>query len=169
MNKENKLSFAAIDVKPKWKNWYDPDYDTWNVIYPYFTDTIEEDEDMSLEDFDPMMNYYYPLPDHRDYTGEDARKMEGLPITLVEVKEDDDWIMALALTGGGMDLSWEICEAFMALGFSPPIHFCRLPNMAGYREQKGNFEKIIDACIESIKVKKRNLDFMIKDLEMLKQ
>jgi hypothetical protein len=39
----------------------------------------------------------------------------------------------LALTGGGMDLSWQICDAFVAAGYLPPFHFCRgLPTMAGY-------------------------------------
>jgi hypothetical protein len=30
-----------------------------------------------------------------------------------------------------MDLSWEICEAFMRLGFLPPASFARVPAMAG--------------------------------------
>jgi len=72
----------------------------------------------------PMMNYYYPLPDDMDC--EDARKLSG-PIVLIEF-DDGNW--ALALSGGGMDLSWDICRAFIDLGYLPPIEF-RLPEFAG--------------------------------------
>jgi hypothetical protein len=73
----------------------------------------------------PMMNYWYPCPIN---SPEDAaRILEGLPVCVVEV----DGEMGLALTGGGMDLSWEICEAYTRLGYLPPIHYAgRLPKMA---------------------------------------
>jgi hypothetical protein len=60
----------------------------------------------------------------------------------------------LALTGGGMDLSWEICEAFVKLGFYPPAHFARLPKMAGRGEDKHD-RRIIAKCRESLKIKAR--------------
>lgn len=75
----------------------------------------------------PMMNYRYPLGNDRDhFTQDDAYLIAGLPLCLVEHAGVD----YLALTGGGMDLSWEICEAYVRLGYLPPIHF-RLPEMAG--------------------------------------
>lgn len=85
----------------------------------------------------PMMNYYYPLPDYKSFSREDAAKLDGLPLALVHFSswgdnEDEslpDW--ALALTGGGMDLSWQIAEAHMRLGLLPPLFTCRLPKMAG--------------------------------------
>ncbi len=72
----------------------------------------------------PMMNYWYPLGDGCDeLTDEQARKaafkIRRLPLCVVKVGEE--W--GLALTGGGMSLSWEICEAFMRLGLLPPVQF----------------------------------------------
>lgn len=75
---------------------------------------------------EPMMNYYYPLPS-QTFGADNAEAIENLPVVLVEI----DGEYALALSGGGMDLSWEICEAYMRLGFLPPFHFTRLPGMAG--------------------------------------
>lgn len=74
---------------------------------------------------EPMMNYAWPLPERYALDGADARELENLPVCIVEI----DGKQALALTGGGMDLSWEIAEAYIRLGFYPPAHI-RLPNMA---------------------------------------
>jgi hypothetical protein len=85
----------------------------------------------SYRDFDqaegPMMNYRYPIGEH-DYTAENAHKIADLPLCLIETPDAN----YLALTGGGMDLSWEICEAYARLGYLPPSHF-DLPGMAGKR------------------------------------
>lgn len=84
----------------------------------------------------PMMNYFYPLPSCDDdrHSASEAELLADLPLCLVEFK-DDGW--ALALTGGGMDLSWEICEAFMRLGYLPPLKYCAdLPDMAGDTYQR---------------------------------
>lgn len=79
----------------------------------------------------PAMNYYYALPG--SYTADDAKKIEHLPLCLIEWADGsgrDGW--ALSLTGGGMDLSWEIAEAFMCLGELPPLKYAgRLPDMSG--------------------------------------
>ena len=82
----------------------------------------------------PMMNYFYPLPHDPDDLDAAARAIVDLPLCLVEMLPGDgplagDW--GLALTGGGMDLSWEICEAYMRLGYLPPLHFADLPGIAG--------------------------------------
>lgn len=82
---------------------------------------------METDDFAPMMNYYYPAPD------QDAAVMQAtlhgvVPLVVVLLRGEP----VLALSGGGMDLSWEICEAYMHLGYLPPVHFARnLPRMAG--------------------------------------
>lgn len=82
----------------------------------------------------PMMNYWYPIEETREYGRfahntfdpvAAAAKLDG-PLCLVLV--DDEY--GLALTGGGMDLSWEICDAFVQLGKCPPLHFLDLPHMA---------------------------------------
>lgn len=73
----------------------------------------------------PMMNYYYPVD--LDDAADAARKLADTCLCVVEVDGRD----GLALTGGGMDLSWEIAAAFVTLGYLPPVHFADLPNMAG--------------------------------------
>jgi hypothetical protein len=74
-----------------------------------------------------MMNYWYPLGmNHKD--GVDlAAKLGSGSLCVVEVGGR----FGLALTGGGMDLSWEIADAFVRLGLLPPAHFADLPKMAG--------------------------------------
>lgn len=75
----------------------------------------------------PMMSYAYPCAwgDGADA----AALLVDLPVVPVVLR---DGTHALALTGGGMDLSWEICEAYVRLGFLPPLHYARdLPRMAG--------------------------------------
>lgn len=79
----------------------------------------------------PMMNYFYVLEEGRYWSrsvdlAEWAAKLDGLPLCAVTVGED----AGLALTGGGMDLSWEIAEAHLRLGYRPP-QWLRLPEMGG--------------------------------------
>lgn len=96
----------------------------------------------------PMMNYAYPLPDFPEALNVEA--LADLPLCLVNIAGS----RFLALTGGGMDLSWEICEAFMRLGFSPPAHFARdLPAMA-FGDDGGSDRRreIVAACVHSLEV-----------------
>lgn len=93
----------------------------------------DTEHDTESYDDGPMMSYYYPLPDG-DVSSEDALKLAHLPLCLVNFHGSDnedrpEW--ALALTGGGMDLSWQIAEAHMQLGYMPPAFVCNLPRMAG--------------------------------------
>lgn len=75
----------------------------------------------------PMMNYWYPL----DLDNETAAALAivDLPLCVVTVNGQT----GLALTGGGMDLSWEVAYAHVLCGFLPPVHFANLPAMAGPR------------------------------------
>lgn len=91
----------------------------------------------------PMMNYWYPVP--ISDCEEAAKAISHLPLCVVEFEGGDT---GLALTGGGMDLSWEICRAFIALGFSPPVEFCDLPDMSGW-EKYPYAAEVIKACRES--------------------
>jgi hypothetical protein len=90
-------------------------------------------------DFDsaegPMMNYRYQIDDDV-YIYDSAHLIADLPLCLVQDHEEDDNVY-LALTGGGMDLSWEICEAYVRLGYLPPSHF-ELPEMAGKKLNERN-------------------------------
>jgi len=78
----------------------------------------------------PMMNYAYPLDPNRAYDADDAEAVSGCLTIVRDVVEDRCY---LALTGGGMDLSWEIARAHMDLGHLPPA-WIRLPDMAGRGE-----------------------------------
>lgn len=96
----------------------------------------------------PMMNYAYELPYFASYELTEALdKIKDLPLCVVQWNEAY-W---LALTGGGMDLSWEICEAYIALGYLPPTAFAELPAMAGRGTGKADRETI-KYCKESFEV-----------------
>lgn len=90
---------------------------------------LTEDEFEALMQADtyaegPMMNYWYPIG-LREEEIEAACAIKDLPLCFVKVDDVD----GIALTGGGMDLSWQICEAYVRLGYLPPVHFT-LPRMA---------------------------------------
>lgn len=92
----------------------------------------------------PMMNYWYPIKENDSPYGgfdeyEAAATLKDLPLCLVQV--DDEW--GLALTGGGMDLSWEICAAYVALGKLPPIHFSDLPRFGDQTGRQGSRRRIV--------------------------
>ena len=95
----------------------------------------------------PMMSYLYRLPRVHDAEAA-ARAIVDLPLCIVTDGEGE--IAGMALTGGGMDLSWEICEAYMRLGSLPPTHF-RLPAMCG-RGVSPKDRWIAEGCKRSIKV-----------------
>jgi hypothetical protein len=98
----------------------------------------------------PMMNYFYPC-DIRD-TEDAARKIAHLPLCVVEMRDGQT---GLALTGGGMDLSWSICEAYIALGYLPPAHFAgSLPRFAGMKLTT-NVRIILAACARSCEIRSR--------------
>lgn len=109
-------------------------WESWRCVDPdceHFAEEIEDDRE------GPMMSYAYPLPSLGDADDEydAADRLRDLPLCIVRRDpggypgEASDF--ELVLTGGGMDLSWEICEAFTRLGFLPPAHFAELPAMCG--------------------------------------
>lgn len=110
----------------------------------------------------PMMSYWYPIDDDRLDPEDAALKLGRAYLPLCVVRVDDAY--GLALTGGGMDLSWEICEAFVRLGYLPPIHFCRLPAMAGL-QYRHKARTIVAACRRSLFIARRHLSFTRQDLE----
>lgn len=100
----------------------------------------------------PIMNSFYPLPSFRMSQEEAAEAIKDLPLAVVTLTDTDE--MGLALTGGGMDLSWEIAEAHIRLGYWPPLQFCRLPAYAGKRLNKRE-RMVLDACRESVLISSR--------------
>jgi hypothetical protein len=115
--------------------------DSWKACE--YADRDARDLDPHCEG--PVMSYYYPL-DLSD-PSDAARKLVDTCLVVVDV----GGVTGLALNSGGMDLSWEICEAFILLGFLPPTHFADLPSMAGLAASEGNLT-IIAACQRSTQV-----------------
>jgi hypothetical protein len=100
--------------------------------------------DDGQDSFAPMMSYYYPLPGADCDLGGDVGALQydlGRDVGTVVVvlmREDADWpdMPVLALAGGGMNLAWEICAGYMLAGYLPPLHFCDLPDMAGWESER---------------------------------
>lgn len=95
----------------------------------------------------PMMNFAYPLGSSHYFELPDDWRDCLINTTIVEI----DGEPYLALTGGGMDFSWEICESYIRLGYRPPSHFCELPGMAG-RGESAIDRAIVEACKKSLQV-----------------
>lgn len=94
----------------------------------------------------PQMLYWYPLPAVEDSPVQAALSIRDLPVCVVEV--GGSW--GLALSGGGMDLSWEIVEAYTRLGYLPPAHFADLPIDAGRTSLNDAY--LVLACRRSLTV-----------------
>lgn len=111
----------------------------------------------------PVMNYLYPLRVSKLDPCEVARKLAHTVMCLVWVRDGDEY--SLGLCGGGMDFSWEICEAYIRLGYLPPTHFCRLPRMADKYDTPLN-RLIVAACRRSVEVQKGWRERDLADLEV---
>jgi len=94
----------------------------------------------------PQMNFFYPC--EVGDLEEAARAISHLPLCVVLMQDGEE---GFALTGGGMDLSWEICAAYIACGFLPPLEYCDLPNMAGRGRHKDT-ALILAACSRSCEI-----------------
>lgn len=158
------LGCDSIEVKPVDVDWTEGYGDTWEYTEACHCDECQAvvvggregdrhrdlDSDSTchgnLSGEGPMMNYWYPCA--IDDESEAARVLVDLPVCVVRVNGQT----GIALTGGGMDLSWEICEAFMLLGHLPPIHFCDLPGMAGKDVDSPQNRWIVAGCLKSCNV-----------------
>lgn len=110
----------------------------------------------------PMMNHFYPLPHFHGDEIEAARLLVDLPLALVRLDETDEY--GLALTGGGMDLSWEICEGYCRLGYLPPLRIAdSLPNLADSRLDERH-KRILAACNRSVSIVQIRAEFARRSL-----
>lgn len=180
-----------IFTLPQHYDWiYD---DTYETVYPDFTTWEEEDlrayaHDNGIADegdidqlrelveefiYDasdrlaPMMNYYYDITLHDHFPG-DAQStllLAHLPVIVVAIPDPlGGWRHVLALSGGGMDLRWEICEAYIRLHQRPPLYFCDLPHMAGRGESEHD-QVIIAACRETLQCVQSDIDAVARRLD----
>ena len=106
----------------------------------------------------PGMNYFCPLVGNPD-PFDAATKIAHLPLCIVQIGDE----YGLALTGGGMDMTWQIAEAYIVLGYLPPMSHTRLPMMAGMKLDKRNKE-IVAACQQTNKIVKLWADAGLRDL-----
>jgi len=121
----------------------------------------------------PMMNYLWRLGDFYDRQvadgrrdpREDGKKLDGLPTVLVHIL---DMGHGIALTGGGMDLSWEIAESYIRLGYLPPFKVAKLPNLAGKRDTNRN-RTIINACKRTFESVGQRSERAIGELDRIKE
>lgn len=93
-------------------------------------DLYERARDICNDDnlYVPMMNYAYPLPNFRGDATAAQRTLDQLERGCAAIVVEIDGVPWLALAGGGMNLSWDICRAYIALGYYPPVHYAaRLP------------------------------------------
>lgn len=190
---EERLNCDTINTQPVEYEWgaeicdIDGDDEGWAIVYPdpdHWTDEqcVEYASDEGIEDDDhddmrevirehllenpdePMMSYYYPLPRSEERDPGELQAILAVqagPVVCVLVNGRP----VLALSGGGMDLSWEICEAFIVLGYCPPAHFCDLPAMAGRGESERD-KRIVRACVNSLEVQAR---WAMRPVEELKR
>lgn len=122
---------------------------TWTLLLTAL-EAAERDDSFGAEG--PMMNYFWHLGDSGDID-EMAAKLDGLPLCVVEFEESGE--IGLALTGGGMDLSWEIAEGFIRLGYRPPTSL-DLPGMVGRGESEDD-QAIVRAVVETKRATAANL------------
>ena len=96
----------------------------------------------------PQMNHFYPCELVGNSVEDAAREIAHLPLCVVEFADGET---GFALTGGGMDLSWEICDAFISCGYLPPLQYCDLPDMCG-KEKHPRTQLILAACRRSAEI-----------------
>jgi hypothetical protein len=74
-----------------------------------FEDEVENECMGTVNYFEgPMMNFFHPCELRGLSNEEAAEAIAHLPLCVVEFEDGE---RGFALTGGGMDLSWEICDA----------------------------------------------------------
>lgn len=174
------LHYDAVDVQPVNFDFGSGWNETWEEVYlPYvtcpwcnktFPDTEHEEGDacpdcknmtshLERPECAPMMNYYYPLPNYLGDRDPEADQLllheSAANVVLARITDGTEDGYALALSGGGMDLSWDICLAYILLGYAPPLHFCDLPEFAGQDNRGEPFWSILKACLQSVEAKEQ--------------
>jgi hypothetical protein len=147
-----------------WRESSCESWEAWRCDNVTECNTAASGDEIENEDDGPMMNYHYPLPSFdsdRFDAREAATKIRDLPLCVIEWEQTGDY--SLALSGGGMDLSWEIAEAFMRLGYLPPLAYCDLPDFAGM-DMDERKRWIVSGCLRTTEVIKAQADRRANDL-----
>lgn len=174
------LSAEFVQAQPIDRDWSDGWGEAWESADPHECeecghiaiaragfyrceneDCENHDADIDTYDDGPMMNYAYPIGELSD---DDLANLIDLPLTYITWRREFESDHELALSGGGMDLSWEICEAYIRLGYLPPHHFAALPAMAG-RGSSARDKAIIAACRASVEHAQSMLGYPLRKLD----
>lgn len=122
---------------------------------------------MEFEVEGPMMSYWYSLQTTSSPYGasvvahggdqiDAAYRLHRTSLCVVEV----DGTYGLALTGGGMDLTWDIVRAFASLGYLPPVAFCRPP---GFFQTDTDY--LLAAMRRAVEVRQQQLGRMVDEID----
>jgi hypothetical protein len=129
--------YEVITPKPMPAHWEEYDeFTDWRETYEDEDEARDafNDSDVGAEwrdGFAPMMNFVWPVfLGHEPNAEEIAAKMEeaGGCVSLIDFSVNEDHEgerFGIALTGGGMDLSWNIAAAYCAAGQVPPVALLR--------------------------------------------
>ena len=176
------LSLRCVDASTQRVSWTDLEFSEWRYweatraedrVWVYPGDEAEYRQELGYPLHErcagPMMNFAYELEALAPYRqrrgpAEAAALLAGLPLCLVETSALAGDGYFLALTGGGMDLTWEIVEAYVRLGFAPPTEHASLPRMAGRGDSERD-EAIIGAARKSLQSGRQKHERMLEELE----
>lgn len=140
-------------VEPRFKLSVREHYDLVEIIEDETYEGIRPDKKpgdctYTLYNEGPMMNFRYSVDVRRVGGPEEAAKaIYSLPLCIVDLNHGGYY---LALTGGGMDLTWEIAEAYMRLGYLPPTFCHDLPRYWGKTNPVDRW--IVEGCIRGVNV-----------------
>jgi hypothetical protein len=130
-------SYEVIDRLPRYFDFSQGYGDKWDISLPLTR------EDESSARYYPIYNFLYELGENFSVPRDFRRRLNNTTIVSVDDKHH------LALTGCGMDYTWEICESYLNLGYYPPAHFCRLPEMVD-RGASSRDRRIVRGCMKSL-------------------
>lgn len=171
-NANRKLKeFGADEVEMK-REWLDKDTD----VYEDEIELATSEANYALHEhyrensqFQPMMNYYYTLDAYnwKDKPQELQARLDIFGGSCLLAELDDE--VVLTLMGGGMDLSWDICLAYILADCLPPAHFASdLPEFYGMKLDKKH-KIIIAACERSLRVMKERQERGLQRLRDLRK
>jgi hypothetical protein len=124
-----------------------PDSEFWRALLDA-VDKAEGEGTATWGAEGPMMNYFWPVVNDADgRSGADwAVWLTDVPLCVVQLGDE----LGLGLTGGGMDLSWEIAQAYIALGYYPPTTL-ELPAMAGLDPNAEPYRTTVRALVAHLR------------------
>lgn len=142
---------------------FEKNYGQWS-----FAHTITQEE-LENKVWDPMVNYLYPLPDF----DEQLPWIQSLrpyaeairPIGIIYIADNEEYYLCLA--GANDDFTWEICYAYMMLGYLPPYWACKLVNYSGLDMTQIKNQQIAFGALKSIEIGKHRMEVRERELKYL--